>query len=144
MKGWVHGVGRSGLKFKEPGVEGDKKREAPRHSRKYLCLWKPSLSLPGQWCCTLSKPLPRCGTSVKPEPSLPTQGMVVGSWLSNDISRCPPSPSGQTARGACRDIESEGKGESERGLRINRRGRRQCGLQRKSVLLQMFPGGLGV
>lgn len=55
-----------------------------------------------------------------------------------------PSPSGQTARGACGDIEGGGKGLSGRGLRINRRGPEQCGLQRKSVLLQMFPGGLGV
>lgn len=29
------------------------------------------------------------------------------------------------------------------GLRINRRGPWQCGLLRKSVLLQMFAGGLG-
>lgn len=29
------------------------------------------------------------------------------------------------------------------GLRINRRGPGQCGLLRKSVLLQMFAGGLG-
>jgi hypothetical protein len=54
------------------------------------------------------------------------------------------SPSGQTAGGACRDIEGRGKDLSGRGLRINRRGSGQCGLQRKSVPLQMFPGGLGV
>lgn len=45
---------------------------------------------------------------------------------------------------ACQGVEGDGKGLSGRGLRINRRGPRQYGLQRKSVLLQMFPGGLGV
>lgn len=34
VKSWVHGMGRLGLKFKEPGVGGgDREREGPRHPR---------------------------------------------------------------------------------------------------------------
>lgn len=33
-------MGRLGLRFRKPGVESGKKKEAPRHSRERPCLWK--------------------------------------------------------------------------------------------------------
>lgn len=72
VKDWVCGMERLGQRFKGPGAEGDGKREAPGIQGKDLCLWQP-LPVSG-WAVTLLNPLPRCGTSVKPVASLPTQG----------------------------------------------------------------------
>lgn len=61
VKGWVRGMGRLGQRFKEPGAEGGRKREAPGHSRERAvplavppCLWLGSglhpVETPAQVC----------------------------------------------------------------------------------------------